>query len=93
MHKSSTKNIVVFTGINLLQGAVAWQSSTFVELGVHLIAEKALDGNVQGIHNCAHTKSSYSYWAVEFGTPGPVKSVQIKSRRDCCCKISIFIFV
>jgi hypothetical protein len=55
-----------------------------------MIADKAIDGKVEGIHNCAHTYN-FSYWAVEFGTPGPVKSVQIMLRRDCCCKILIFI--
>ncbi|XP_060576715.1 uncharacterized protein LOC132734033 [Ruditapes philippinarum] len=69
-------------GINLLQGAEAWQSTTF-RSEHHMIADKAIDGKVEGIHNCAHTLN-FSYWAVEFGTPGPVKSVQIMLRRDCC---------
>ncbi|XP_060556592.1 fucolectin-3-like [Ruditapes philippinarum] len=45
------------------------------------MAEMAIDGNIE---SCAHTDTGFSFWAVEFGTAGPVKSVKIKSRTDCC---------
>ncbi|XP_060603897.1 uncharacterized protein LOC132756776 [Ruditapes philippinarum] len=49
-----------------------------------MIADKAIDGKIEGIHDCAHTASGFSYWAVKFGTSGPVKSVKMKLRTDYC---------
>jgi hypothetical protein len=63
---------------------------------VNMIADKAIDGKIEGIHDCVHTSSGFSYWAVKFGTSGPVKSVKsvkMKLRTDYCCMISIFILL
>jgi hypothetical protein len=73
-----------------LKEAEAWQSTTRVWEGVPLSADKAIDGDTNGnAHekNCAHVDISNSYWAVAFGTPGPVKTVKIYVRSDTTGKI------
>ncbi|XP_045206427.1 uncharacterized protein LOC123558615 [Mercenaria mercenaria] len=68
--------------IKLLEGALAWQSSTVIWGGKPESADRAVDGTAG---TCAHTNgSNKNYWAVEFGTPGPVKEVEIYFRYTCC---------
>ncbi|XP_045167607.2 uncharacterized protein LOC123530895 [Mercenaria mercenaria] len=74
--------------IKLLEGAVAWQSSTLVWGGKPESADRAIDGYSDAASTadtCSHTNSGdINYWAVEFGTPGPVKEVEIYFRNFCC---------
>ena len=83
-----------FADVKFLDGGKAWQSSTFIWYGVSLTAEKAIDGDTNGNAKqnfCSHTNSKNSYWAVEFGTAGPVKEVKIQLRTDQIGKINNFI--
>ncbi|XP_060569195.1 uncharacterized protein LOC132727639 [Ruditapes philippinarum] len=71
--------------IDFVKRAEAWQSSTYIWNGVPLTADKAIDGDINGNANqnfCAHLVSSDSYWAMAFGTSGPVKEVKIYLRND-----------
>jgi PBP1b-binding outer membrane lipoprotein LpoB len=82
--------LISFSDKDLLNGAEAWQSSTYVHVGSLLTADKAIDGDTNNNANqnvCAHTNNPGSYWAVAFGTYGPVKKVKIYLRSDGFCKI------
>ncbi|XP_045206938.1 uncharacterized protein LOC123559191 [Mercenaria mercenaria] len=74
--------------VDLLKGATAWQSSTYSGAGVLHTADMVIDGNtdrdsVASVRlTCAITAYPFSYWAVEFGTSGPVKEVEIYLRGD-----------
>ncbi|XP_045173622.2 uncharacterized protein LOC123535140 [Mercenaria mercenaria] len=72
--------------IDLLEGASAWQSSTYVNKDISFTADHAIDGisDCDNPSSIAHTYNNFSYWAVEFGTPGPVKGVEIYFRTSCC---------
>ncbi|XP_045206947.1 uncharacterized protein LOC123559199 isoform X1 [Mercenaria mercenaria] len=72
---------------DLLKEATAWQSSTYTHWQSSLTADKAIDGNTDSNldgQSCSHTDNLFSYWAVEFGTSGPVKEVEICLRNDAC---------
>jgi hypothetical protein len=62
--------------VNLLDGAVAWQS-----LSGGTSAEKAIDGVTTSYAtittSCFYQEEGNSYWAVEFGTAGLVKEVDL----------------
>ncbi|XP_060594308.1 uncharacterized protein LOC132748713 [Ruditapes philippinarum] len=65
-----------FPNVNLLDSAVAWQS-----LSGGTSAEKAIDGVTTSYAtittSCFYQEVGNSYWAVEFGTAGLVKEVDL----------------
>jgi hypothetical protein len=74
---------LVSSGINLAQGGVAAQSSTYMP------ASNAIDGNTDGdfLHgSVTHTAGlvPYPWWEVDLGSSAAINTVVIWNRTDCC---------
>ena len=73
---SEITSFSIIVDVNVLDGAVAWQSSPPPEGST---ANKALDGVTESYTeittSCFYQAIGNSYWAVEFGSAGYVKEV------------------
>jgi len=69
---------------NLALNRPAYQTDTFIA-GT---PEKAVDGNLEQVHNnkmCAHSYSYNSSWEVDLGRMYSIDHVIIYNRLDTCC--------
>ena len=71
-------------GTNVAEGKPATQSST----GFNGPAEKAVDGNTNGVHSkgsLSHTgEGEKPWWEVDLGKTHLIGAIRIHNRTDCC---------
>ena len=82
----SDSELLVITGVELLQPVTAQMSSTHSPR----TADRCIDGDTEtaannGNTNLCHTQDESLPWiAIDYGTPVTVKTVEIFNRDDCC---------
>ncbi len=73
------------SGVNVAQGKLATQSSTY---GGFAVASRAVDGNTSGNWNdgsTTHTNyDAQAWWQVDLGNVQPIQSLTLWNRTDCC---------
>ena len=82
----SDSELLVITGVELLQPVTAQMSSTHSPR----TADRCIDGDTESAANHDHTNLCHTqneglpWLAIDYGTPVTVKRVEIFNRDDCC---------